>query len=155
MSNDGWIANRNGNWVWIDSGELLATVYATDNDVWGAIWNGAADGSPRRLKERFDCAGDAMEALEIAVDEGEGSPKWRQPDDQWIERKGGGYYRKMDDVPVSVKEAKSKSWYAVRMGGELLGQHGRASWFATAEEACNAVDALDRGSGSWCWITRC
>jgi hypothetical protein len=154
MNADGWIENPNGNWVWIRCGELVATVYATDDNEWCAIWNGAADSSSRRLKGKFDCAEDAQEEVEVADGEGEESPKWHPPDDQWIERKGGGYYRKVNGLVVSVKQAKSKSWYAVRMGGGLLGRSGRTSWFSTAEKACRAVDELNAAGGDWRWMAR-
>lgn len=149
-----WIENCKGNWVGVGFGCIHATVYAIDDGMWGAIWNGAADGRPRRLKEKFDSAEDAQAAIEVAADEGEESERWWPSDDTWMKRKGGGFYRKVEGMIVSVKQARSKSWYAVCMGGALLGQHRRPVWFTTAEEACKAVDALDAGRGNWSWIGR-
>ena len=54
-----WIENSKGNWVWVSSDRLRATVYGTHDGMWGAIWNGAVDGRPRRLKAKFECAEDA------------------------------------------------------------------------------------------------
>jgi hypothetical protein len=148
-----WIENGNGNWVWVDSDGARATVYATNNG-WGGVWNGAADGRPRRLKAKFEDAEEAIDAVESAAMEGDASPKWYPPYDEWIESKKGGCHRKVNGAVVAVKQAKSGSWYAVAMGGALLGENGGATWFPTAEEACKAVNALADGSQSWCWITR-
>src|SRR6266702_1148775 len=110
-----WKENGNGNWVLIDDyGDLVSTVYAR-NDSWRAIWNGARDGKARRLKATFDTAEDACRAAETAIAEGKGSTKWWPPDDEWLPTKTGGYYRKRGGSIVSVKESKTKSWYAVSM----------------------------------------
>lgn len=149
-----WIENSKGNWVWVGSDRVCATVYGTHDGMWGAIWNGAADGRPRRLKGKFDYAEDAREAVQIADLEGEASSKWYPPDDEWLKSKKGGYYRKVNGAIVSVKQAKSKSWYAVSMEGALLGLNNRAAWFPTAEEACKSVDEFAADIGAWHWITR-
>lgn len=54
---DGWFENDNNNWVWWSDGEVRATVYIASNDMWAAVWNGAADCNPRRLKRRRRRAG--------------------------------------------------------------------------------------------------
>ncbi len=149
-----WIENSKGNWVWVSSDRLRATVYGTHDGMWGAIWNGAVDGRPRRLKAKFECAEDARETVEIAALEGAASPKWYPPDDEWLKSKKGGYYRRVNGEIVSVKQAKSKSWYAVSMGGALLGVNDRPVWFRTADEAAKAVTELAAGMGDWHWITR-
>jgi hypothetical protein len=148
---DEWIENNNGNWVWVGLDGIRATVYTTGDGMWGAIWNGP-DGKPRRLKEKFGCAEDAQSAIETADREGSRSQKWWPPDDEWIKSKKGGYYRKVKGMVVSVKQAGSKSWYAVRMGGALLGQDGRPMWFTTAEEARRAVNDSAAGRGTRSWI---
>jgi hypothetical protein len=149
--NEGWKANSNGNFVWLGFGRLRATVYVRDDGTWGGIWNDASDGRPRRLKGTFDTPEEAQSAIESGDLEGDESDCWCPADDEWQERKKGGFYRKVNGVTVSVKQAKSKSWYAVRMGGARLGENGYIKWFSTAEEACNAVDALTRGHGAYCW----
>lgn len=151
MSDYGWRENSNGNWVLTDMGETEATVYATRQCEWGVIWNGAADGRPRHLKQKCASAEDACRAAETAMDEGEQSARWWPPHDQWQMRKGGGAFRKVNGGVVSVKQAKSGSWYAVSSAGGLLGQGGRASWFRTEEEARAAVTALASGSSDWSW----
>lgn len=150
---DGWIENINGNMVWINCGEVLATAYQTDDGMWGGIWNGASDGRARRLKAKYDCADEAQEAIEAADSEGSASLRWWPPDDEWIAAKKGGYYRRVNGTTVAVKQAKSKSWYASSING-LLGQHGRTSWFATADEVCRAVDAYAVDDNGLCWIAR-
>jgi hypothetical protein len=149
---EGWIENDKGNWVLICCSEVEATVYYT-NDGWGGIWNGARGRSARRLKAKFNDAEDARTAMETAIGQGPACARWKPPDDEWLKTKVGGYYRRVHRRIVSVKQAKSKSWYAVNMDGALLGSDGSSTWFATAEEACSAVDACAGGRGSWRWIT--
>ncbi len=55
---DKWIENSKGNWVWVGSDRLRATVYGTHDGMWSAIWNGAADRRPRRLKGKFEYPAD-------------------------------------------------------------------------------------------------
>jgi hypothetical protein len=148
-----WIENGNGNWVLIDMGEVVATVYARSGG-WGAVWNGAGDCKPRWLKGTFDYPEHACDAVETAISEGPHSLKWWPPDEDWVPSKKGGYYRRVDGSIVSVKESRSKSWYAVHMGGALLGKAGRPSWFSTAEQARDAVNACARGDVGWEWIER-
>ena len=147
-----WIENGNGNWVWVGPDGVSATVYATHNG-WGGVWNGPADGRPRRLNAKGEDAEEGMSLIEEAVSQGDASLMWSPPDEEWKERKKGGYYRKVNGAVVSVKQARSGSWYAVH-DGDLLGQSGSPMWFITAKEACTAVDDLDAGSGLWHWIAR-
>jgi hypothetical protein len=60
-----WIENSNGNWVLIDDG-VEATVYEA-GDEWRAVWNGASDGKPRRLKAKYSSDTEAMAATETAI----------------------------------------------------------------------------------------
>lgn len=151
---EGWNENENGNWVLLDDCGVQATVYRTKMG-WRAIWNGAEDGKSRRLSGWSDSAEEAMFAADIAIEEGERSPRWAVPEDDWREtKKGGGYYRKYEGAIISVKQARSGAWYAVSMGGALLGQGGRPTWFSIALEARKAVNALLRGDGGWAWVKR-
>ena len=135
MSDSDWRETSNGNWVLPANEGIEATVYATAHSKWGVVWNGARDGKPRRLKQRFDSAEHACRAAGAAMHEGEQSLRWWPPDDQWQKGKKGGSYRKLNGLTLSVKQATSKSWYAVNSAGRLLGQGGRASWFGTEDEA--------------------
>jgi hypothetical protein len=148
-----WRETNNGNWVLID-GVLQATVYATEGSLWGGIWNGAGDGKARRLKEKCDSAEEACRAVESAIEEGESSLRWWPPDDTWAARKDGGCYRKLNGLVISVKQAKSKSWYVVNSAGALLGRSGRAAWFPTEGEARDAANASAAGVGDWGWVSR-
>jgi hypothetical protein len=154
MSDCDWRETGNGNWVLPAIEGIEATVYAASESKWGVVWNGARDGQPRRLKQKFDSAEDACHAAEAAMHEGEQSLRWWPTDDQWQKAKKGGAYRKLNGLVVSVKQAKSKSWYAVNSVGGLLGQGGRASWFGTEDEARAAVNAMASGSSHWSWVPR-
>jgi hypothetical protein len=79
--------------------------------------------------------------------------KWWPPDDQWMPTKTGGYYRRLNGDVISVKKAKSGSWF-VTNGSAFLGRYGRTSWFATDAEARNAFDAFADGGGDSQWIRR-
>ena len=148
---DRWIENSKGNLVGIDGGDVRVTVYSNDDGTWSAIWNEPA-GETRWLNGKFDSADEAQEALELAECEGPHSQRWRPKDDEWISSKKGGFHRKVGGMIVSVKRAKSNSWYAVKIGA-LLGENGSPSWHPTAEAACRAVDEFDAGIGPWQWIT--
>jgi hypothetical protein len=52
---------------------------------------------------------------------------------------------------VSVKRAKSGSWYAAT-DGALVGQRGQPIWFADEHAARTAVDQLEHRCGGWEWI---
>jgi hypothetical protein len=149
MSN-GWVENTNGNWLLLDDG-LEATVYRAGPE-WGTVWNGAPDGRARKLKAKHPTAEEAMGAAEAAIAEGPNSMKWWPPDEQWQQSQKGGHYRKQDGQLISVKKAKSGSWFATN-GSASLGRYGRAAWFPTAEEARVAVDAFARREGDWHWVS--
>jgi hypothetical protein len=138
---DSWRENSNGNWLLIEDGELEATVYKTDLG-WGSVWNGALDGKPRRHKGKHPTAEEGMAAAEVAIAEGANSIYWWPPDDRWqTTKKGDSYYRKHNGQLISVKKAKSGSWYAATNSASL-GRYGRTTWFPTAEEARAAVEAF-------------
>jgi hypothetical protein len=148
--NDGWVENANGNWVLLDDG-LEATVYKAGSE-WGTVWNGAPDGRARRLKAKHTTAEEAMAAAESAIAEGPNSIKWWPPDEQWQQSQKGGYYRKHDGQLISVKKAKTGSWFATS-GNASLGRYGRMTWFRTPEEARAAVDAFASGASEWHWLS--
>jgi hypothetical protein len=152
MSDEGWRETSNGNWVLLGIEIVEATVYATADCRWGAIWNGALDGKPRRLKAKLDTAEEACRAVETAIEEGDWSEMWWPPEDQWQKGKKGNCYRKVNGITVSIKQARSKSWYAVNSAGGRIGFCGRTSWFATEAQARSAVDALASGIGEWRWV---
>jgi hypothetical protein len=147
-----WRENSNGNWLLIEDGKLEATVYAAGSE-WGSVWN-ASDGRARRLKAKHQTAEEAMTATEAAIAAGPSSIFWWPPDDQWqTTKKGDGFYRKHSGQLISVKQAKTGSWFATN-GTASLGRYGRTTWFPTAAEARAAVDALARGEGEWHWVSR-
>ena len=148
-----WLETSNGNWVLVGDDGVEATVYAAGAE-WGTVWNGAPDRKARKLKAKYPTADEAMTAAEAAITEGPNSLKWWPPEDQWLAtKKGDGHYRKHDGQLISVKKAKSGSWFATN-GSASLGFHGRTTWFPSAEEARAAVDAFIRGAGEWHWVAR-
>ena len=92
-----------------------------------------------------------MSAAEAAIEAGENSMGWWPPDDQWLPTKNGGYYRKHKGMIISVKQAKSGSWF-VTNGSASLGRYGRTTWFSTDAEARSAADAFTHGTGEWQWV---
>lgn len=147
---EGWIENTNGNWLLLDDG-LEATVYKAGSE-WGTVWNGARDGSARRLKGKHATAEEARAAAETAIAEGLNSIKWWPPDEQWQQSQKGGYYRKHNGQLISMKKAKSGSSFATN-GRASLGRYGRAIWFPTPEEARAAVDAFASSASEWHWVS--
>jgi len=150
MMDDEWIETDNGNWVLAGDDGLEATVYRAGTE-WGAVWNGAPDGKARRLKAKLPSAAETIAAAGLAIAEGPNSMRWWPPDDQWLPRQKGGYYRKHNGMVISLKPAKSGSWF-VTNGSASLGRYGRTTWFATEAEARNAFDAFARGSYELQWI---
>ena len=151
---EGWTETENGNWVLLSDYGVEATVYRTKMG-WRAIWNGAEDGKARRLNGWSESAEEAMSAVDIAIEEGERSRRWSVPEADWREtKKGDGYYRKYEGLTISVKQARSGAWYAVSMGGALLGQGGRPTWFSTATDARKAVNTFLLSGEGWNWVRR-
>jgi hypothetical protein len=150
--NSDWRETESGNWVLIEGEELEATVYRTGAS-WGAVWNGAADGRSRRMKQKCDDPETAMSSVETAIAEGKDSLRWLPPDQQWQPTKMGGWYRKLNGLIVSVKQAKSGSWYVGNSAGGFLGKEGRTTWFSTDKQARDAADAIAAGGGDWGWIS--
>lgn len=144
---DEWIETDNGNWVLPGDDGVEATVYRAGSE-WGAVWNGAPDGKTRRLKAKLPTAAEEIAATEAGIAEGADSVRWWPQDDQWLPTKKEGFYRKHNGMVISVKQAKSGSWFAAN-GSASLGRYGRTTWFSTDSEARSAADALVRGSGEW------
>ena len=78
---------------------------------------------------------------------------WWPPEDEWLPTKKGGYYRKHSGVVISVKRAKSGSWFATNSSASL-GRYGRTTWFSSDADARAAVDALAQGVGDWHWVSQ-
>jgi hypothetical protein len=121
----------------------------------GAVWNGAPDGKPRRLVARLSSSDETIAAAEAAIAEGERSLRWWPPECDWRQnKKGDGFYRKHNGLTISVKQAKSGSWYAINLHGALLGQGGRPTCFASAAEARSAANRFADGTGTWTGVAR-
>jgi hypothetical protein len=141
---DGWRETDNGNYVLIEGGDLVATVFSKDGESWGAVWNGAADGKPRFLKARCDSAEEAQALLEDAIEGGD-EARWWPIDNQWTLSKKGDPYRRVEGAgAITVKRAKSGSFFACGADG-LLRQGGKPMWFPTAAAARAAVDRYAAG----------
>ncbi len=134
-----WIKKADGNWVWLTgsnhmlANHIVASVDAMDDGTWRARWIGNRH-DYRYVLHGFERADDACLAAE----------KWWPPKGEWFvgwfESKKGGYFRKLDRMVEYVRQGESGAWYAVRDYGKLLAKDGRVSRFATAENACKAVD---------------
>jgi hypothetical protein len=132
-----------------------ATVYFWDG-TWRGIWQRAPDGQARILQERFENAGRAMQALDEALAEGPESQLWQEPTLVWRQNEERGYYSPLsEEAAVFVKQATSGAWYVSVTGGATLGQHGRASWFSTADEAKYAALRLltQRSESGLEWVS--
>ena len=144
--------NANGNYVALDLNGVIATVYETDDGYWSAVLNDATSG-PRRLKGKRGSAEDVQRIVEHTELHGMDVDQWYPPDCEWQPRKEGGCYRKLSSSIVSVKQAKSGSWFAA-MRGAQLGHGGHPTWFATEHEAVKAVEQLEHGGNGLKWIRR-
>ena len=145
-----WKESATGNWLLVGDAGIEATVYQAGSD-WGAVWNGASDGKSRRLKAKHESPEETMAAAEAAIAAGEGSRLWWPPDHQWLPTKKGVFYRKHNGMVISVKQARSGSWFATNSSA-TLGRYGRTTWFSTDAEARSAADAYAGGLGEWQWI---
>ena len=150
MSIEKWVRNAKGKLVAVTSGRIIGTVYQTDDGCWSAVWNNATD-RPLRLKGKRRSAEEVQDIIERAEAAGITPDNWYPPDNEWQSRKKGGHYRKLSGSTVSVKQAKSGSWYAAIKGGSL-GQGGQPAWFTDEREAMAAVDQLRHRRGGWEWI---
>ena len=149
-----WIGYADGNLSWVCDDRPIARVYAV-NGLWRTEWFGERGQHRRILSEDFQSAHAACLAAE----------KHWPPSDQyfagWLESKNGGYFRKFDRGAVYVRKGNT-GWYAVKTDGKLLGKGDSVSWFATAMEACRAVeqekytpvdaDPFKNHSDEWRWL---
>jgi hypothetical protein len=141
--------------VLIDDDDVEATVFFKDGE-WGGVWNGASDRQPRVLKAKYEDADRVIELMDQAIVEGAESSLWWEPALTWRKTKDrkGWYCKVAGGAVASVKQAKTGSWYASRMGEAMLGRHGRAEWFASAEEAKQAVAQTTIDGSQWEWVSR-
>ena len=138
-----WKESASGNYVCIDSGDLLATVFCKNMyDAWKIIINIDGDGH-FVAEETFDDHDEAMERTEEILNGADCTLVLMKPKDEttsWRQQKSTSngsptYGRKLQGVGVSVKKASSGSWY--------YNVHGSApqGWHESAEEAMQAFDA--------------
>jgi hypothetical protein len=153
MSIDRWIENAKGNHVALGDGRVIGTVYQTKEGRWGGVWSGEADGQPQRLKGEYWSAEEVQEIIQQTDRDGMDPDQWYPPDGEWQQAKNGGYYRRLLGSIVSVKQARSGSWYAT-MNGALIGQGGLPTWFADERAARAAVNQSENRGGGWEWIKR-
>jgi len=130
-----WITQTDGNLAWVSGDHELACVYAAD-DVWRTKWFGEprSGGGFTMLSDDFPSAHDACLAAEKC---------WPPPDEYfggWLESKNGGLFRKFTNRRAVYVRKADDGWYAVRTDGKLLGRGSDMSWFATAVDACRAVE---------------
>lgn len=130
-----WTKQPDGSLAWIDGDRTLGKVYSTEG-VWRTTWYGgpSSDGGCSMLPDDFPTAHDACLAAEKHW-----PPPWRQFGG-WLESKNGGYFRKWGSRRIVYVRQAANGWYAVRPDGKVLGQGNNVSWFATAMDACAAVE---------------
>lgn len=123
LESDGWISTRTGGWC--RPGESVV-IFRRRNIAGG--WGVCCDGAfSRGAYETAEQAAAAYDANQI---------RWTYPEAWKRKKDGSGWYRQTQRRGViSVKQAKSGSWYWTGMTEG--GPHG---WFATAEQAKVAAD---------------
>jgi len=127
-----WRESKNGNHVYaLDSGEVM-TVYLRDG-----LWFGVYDEC--FTEEGFSDPEKAMALMERAVLRGQRDLLVRRKPvlPWWRETKSGGYQCVRRDCTLTVKQAKSGSWYLV-VDQTVLNDR----WFDSAEEAKRQGDLL-------------
>ena len=137
-----WKESASGNYVCIDSGDLIATVFSNGYE-WQIIINGDDADGRTVAEEYFDNPDDAMERTEEILRGADCTLVLMKPKDEttnWRQQRSTSsgsptYGRKHQGVGVSVKKASSGSWY--------YNVHGSApqGWYGSAEEAMQAFDA--------------
>lgn len=127
-----WRENKNGNYIYVlDSGEVM-TVYLRDG-----LWFGVYD---ECLSEEGFCDPErAMALMERAVLRGQRDLLVRRKPvlPWWQETKSGGYQCVRRDCILTVKQAKSGSWYLI-VDQTVLDDR----WFDSAEQAKRQGDML-------------
>ncbi len=138
-----WKETANGNYVCIQSGDLVATVFCKNVcDPWKIIINNG--GAGRFVAgEDFDDHREAISRAEavlsgatctlLPIKPKDETTSWKQQ--KAISNGSPTYGRKYQGSGVSVKKAKSGQWYYNVHGSTPQG------WFDSAEEAMQAFDA--------------
>src|SRR5581483_7608862 len=163
MAIDNWSTDERGNLIAVREGEPVGRVFCRFYDEgtpkqWGAVWFGASDNCTRSLKKPGRRSAEELKEVLEAAEAGFFNPdQWRR-DDDW-QRDQAGYYQvdqstEGREIRVSIKKARSGSWYVTHSWGGLLGQGNRPTWFRHEREAMKAFDDLVRRRGSWRWVHR-
>ena len=119
-----WTEKDNGNYIYILDSSVM-TVFKKKGSVgWGGVYEDDF------LKGSYDTPEEAQKELERFVFKGESRLAKSIPSG-WQASKNGGYYRNIPSGIVSVKKAKSGSWYITGPQGTIL----ENTWLETAEEA--------------------
>ena len=127
-----WLENDNGNYVYVIDSDDVMTVYERNG-----LWFGVYDN--HFTAEGFKNSEQAMTVMEKAVLEDsldllvERNPR----PTGWLKTKTGGFQRYRNGCTMTVKQAKSGSWYLV-INQNML----KDNWFKTVEEAMNKGDQL-------------
>jgi hypothetical protein len=127
-----WTTNSKDNKVLLDYDSVIATVFHKEDDTWGAVING------QLLVGSADSAEDMMEHVQEVLLQPD-KARYVPPKGAWLRSKAGGYYKRTVGGTVSVKQAKSGSWYATSQAG-MLPSPEKPRWFATAAEAMRFAD---------------
>jgi len=125
-----WTENNNGNYVAEDEDYEKITVFIDKTGQWRGI-------REERITEfGYPTAEEAMSAIEknqvdfVRI-------RVRADTTDWRPAKKGGFYRLRHDQIITVKQAKSGSWY-ISIQGKLVENR----WFQTSEEAARCADSL-------------
>ena len=127
-----WNENDNGNYVYVIDSDDVMTVYERNGQWFGVYDN-------RFTEEGLKTAEQAMTIMEKAVLEDrldmlvERNPR----PSGWMKTKTGGFQRYRNGCNLTVKQAKSGSWYLV-INQTML----KDKWFKTAEAAMSQGDQL-------------
>lgn len=127
-----WRETNKGNYIYeLDSGDVMTVFQRQDK------WFGVHDNC--FSEEGFADPGKAMTLMELAVLSGQRDLLVRRKSmlPWWQETKSGGYQCVRRDCTLTVKRAKSGSWYLIVDQTVLKGR-----WFDSAEEAKRQGDLL-------------
>lgn len=127
-----WRENSNGNYVYVIDCNEVMTVFMLEGK-----WFGAHDDC--FTKTGFDDPVKAMTKMEQAVLEGQPGllERRNRAKSEWHRTKSGSYQRYTGKHVLTVKQAKSGSWFVVVDQVILKDQ-----WFSLAEEAMLQADSL-------------
>ncbi len=131
---DEWITNPKGNRVWVQGGSHVATVFSKNDGGWGAVIGGLL------LAGQAKSAEDMMARVEDVLLQPD-KARYVLPKGAWQRTKAGGYFKKTNGGIISVKQAKSGSWYATSQHG-MLPSPEKPKWCKSAEEAMQFADSI-------------